>query len=401
MKSYRANYIALLISMSLAMIGFGISTPVIPLFLEEDIGVRDPVKLNLWVGLIQSSVYVTLAIFAPIWGHLADRYSRRTMLLRAMFGGAFAISLMTFVNSPWQLLVLKCIQGCLTGTVAAATVLTASITPAAQLAFALGMLQTMIAVGNSLGPLVGGLISDFFSHRAAFFSTGLVLALAALIVLKWVDKDEIAYSEAKSKKLGLMPDMKPITGSPQLIMVMLVTLGLYAATNAATPMLPLFLKSLYVSETGAPSYIASASGIVLGVGAAFTALAAVLIGKVSSSIGYWRAMFLCFCFGAALTVPQIFVTNVLQLTIFRALSSFFTGGVIPVINAIIAVSTDKEHQGTVFGFNYAVASAGCAMGPILGSATAMFSYRAIFLVSAIILGLSALGTYKRWKQNSF
>ena len=169
MKSWKANYIALLIAETLAMMGFGLSFPVIPLFLEEDIGITDPVKLKAWVGLIQSSAAITLAIFAPIWGHLADIFSRRAMLLRAMFGGAIVISLMTFVNSPWQFLVLRSIQGCLTGTVAAATVLVAAISPASQVAFALGLLTTGIAVGNSLGPLVGGVISDFLGYRVAFF----------------------------------------------------------------------------------------------------------------------------------------------------------------------------------------------------------------------------------------
>jgi DHA1 family multidrug resistance protein-like MFS transporter len=123
MKSWKTSFTALLIAETLAMIGFGLSLPVIPLFLEEEIGITDPVKLKVWVGLIQSSAAVTLAIFAPIWGRLADVYSRRAMLLRAMFGGTLVFSLMAFVNSPWQLLVLRSLQGCLTGTVAAATVL--------------------------------------------------------------------------------------------------------------------------------------------------------------------------------------------------------------------------------------------------------------------------------------
>ena len=274
------------------MIGFGISSPVIPLFLEEDIGIADPVKLKIWVGLINSSAAITIAIFAPIWGHLADVYSRRAMLLRAMFGGALIISLMTFVNSPWQLLVLKGIQGCLTGTIAAATVLTAGITPAAKVAFALGLLQTGIAAGNSLGPLVGGLISDFLGHRAAFFSTGLTLALAGFIVLKWVDSDKRPPVEGKTRKFSLIPDIRPITGSPLLISLMLVNLGVQAANTAATPMLPLFLKSLVI-DTTEPVYIASSTGIVMGIGAAFAALAAVLVGKFSTRIGYGKTLFFC------------------------------------------------------------------------------------------------------------
>jgi DHA1 family multidrug resistance protein-like MFS transporter len=358
------------------------------------------VKLKMWVGLINSSAAITLAIFAPIWGHLADTFSRRAMLLRAMFGGAVIISLTTLVNAPWQLLVLKAIQGCLTGTVAAATVITASITPAAQVAFALGMLQTMIAVGNSLGPLVGGVLADFIGYRAAFFSTGIVLVMSGIVVLKGLDNDTRPVSEKSAKKLTLIPDIRPIKASPLLITLLVVSFGVQSANTVATPMLPLFLKSLIRNLSAEPAYIGSSTGVVLGVGAAFAAMAAVLVGKLSSRIGYWKTLMICLSAGAALTVPQTFVTKMYQLVVLRALSSFFIGGTAPVINAIIAVSSDKTHQGTVFGVNSSVSSAGNALGPIIGSAAAMLSYRAVFLTSALILAVSAWITSSRRRKLS-
>ena len=399
MRSWRANFTALLIAEALAMIGFGISAPVIPLFLEEDIGMTDPVKLKLWVGLINSSTALTMAIFAPIWGHLADVFNRRAMLLRAMFGGAIIISFMTFVTSAPQLLILKTIQGCLTGTVAAATVMTASIAPATHVAFALGLLQTVIAVGNSLGPLVGGLISDFFGHRPAFFSTGLTLALSGFFVLKWVDKDEGPSAAKKREKFTLIPDMRPVISSPLLMTLMLVTLGVHSANNAATPLLPLFLKSL-VTDVSGSAFIASSTGIIMGLGAASTAIAAVLAGKFSAKAGYRKTLFFCLVAGAIVTIPQTFVTNVYQLGVLRTLSSFFIGGTVPVISAIIAVSSEKKHQGTIFGIDSSVTSAGHALGPMIGSAAAILSYRAAFLASAVILFISAFAAVRRRSPDS-
>jgi DHA1 family multidrug resistance protein-like MFS transporter len=379
------------------MIGFGLSNPVVPLFLEENVGITDPVRLKAWVGVIQSGSALTLALFAPIWGHLADTFSRRAMLLRAMFGGAVVISFMTFVTSPWQLLVLKSIQGCLTGTVAAATVMVAGISPAAQVAFALGLLQTMIAVGNSLGPLVGGVLADFVGYRASFFSTGVTLALAGLVVLKRVDRDDNPSPERKTKKLTLLPDIRPIKASPLLITMLLVTFGINTATTAATPMLPLFLKSLLADAAKGHAYIGSSTGMVMGVGAAFSAVAAVLVGKFSSRYGYWATLFFCVTAGAALHVPQTFVANMYQLMALRALSSFFIGGTGPLIYAIIAVSSDKRHQGTIYGVNASVSSTGSALGPMIGSVAAILSYRAIFMTTAVLLGFAALGIYRRWK----
>ena len=400
MRSWKANYTALLIAETLAMVGFGLSFPVIPLFLEEELQITDPVRLKAWTGIITTSASVTLAIFAPIWGHLSDIFNRRVMLLRAMFGGALIISLMTFVNSPWQLLVLRMIMGCLTGTVAAATVIVASISPAAQLAFCLGILTTGIAVGNSLGPLLGGIIADFLGYRVTFFSTGIVLALAGFIVLKYVDKDSggsqslSAAAGTPRKKLTLFPDFGPILNSPVLMTIMLVSLSLNAAGSIATPMLPLFLKELALRASQEPMYIGSSTGIILGVGSATSALAAVLVGRYSLRFGYRKTLLLCVTLGAILTLPQIFVTNMQQLTLLRAFSSFFIGGTAPVVSALIVVSCDKKIHGAVFGIHSAMAFVGQALGPLLGTAASIISYRTAFMVSALILFLAVVAVVR-------
>jgi DHA1 family multidrug resistance protein-like MFS transporter len=166
-------------------------------------------------------------------------------------------------------------------------------------------------------------------------------------------------------------------------------------------MLPLFLKELALKGVSTEShYIGSATGIVLGVGAASTAIAAILVGKYSAGFGYWKTLLCCLSAGAIFTIPQTFVTNMVQLALFRAIASFFIGGASPVLNAIIAISTDKEHQGSIYGFNSSVSSAGGALGPLIGSAVAIVNYRAVFLTTACMLGLSALGTmYRQRKLN--
>jgi DHA1 family multidrug resistance protein-like MFS transporter len=305
---------------------------------------------------------------------------------------------MALVQSPWQLLILRTIQGCFTGTVAAATVLTAGIAPASQIAFALGLLQTGIAAGNSIGPLIGGVVSDFLGHRAAFLSTGFVLGLAGLLVLKGVEDDTRPAFE-KGKKLGFLPDIKPIFRSPVLITLMITAFAIQAANTIAAPMLPLFLKELaFQGFAETPQYIGSSTGLVLGVGAGCAAIAAVLAGKYSALLGYWKTLICCLFAGAVFTIPQAFVSNMIQLTVFRAIASFFIGGAPTVLNAIIAVSTDKQHQGSVYGFNSSVSSAGGALGPMIGSGVAMLNYRAVFLTAALLLGLTSYRTfYQRQK----
>jgi DHA1 family multidrug resistance protein-like MFS transporter len=249
--------------------------------------------------------------------------------------------------------------------------------------------------------VVGGVLADFLGYRAAFFSTGVTLALSGVIVLKWVDSDSrpaksAADEPGKAKKFTLFPDIKPIVASPVLVTLMLVSFGVNSSSGVVVPMLPLFLKEL----VGDSTYIASSTGLILGAGAASTAIAAVMVGKFSARVGYWKTLIFCISMGAGLTVPQAFVRNIFQLAVLRALSCFFTGGWSPVINAIIAVSADKKNQGSVYGINSSVASAGQAIGPLIGSVVAMLNYRATFVTTACILGLSAWKTSRRRKQNA-
>lgn len=80
MKAWKLNYAAVLAAETLAILGFALSMPVIPLFLVDEIGIIDPLRLKIWTGVIQSCTSVALAVFAPFWGRLADIYSRRAML---------------------------------------------------------------------------------------------------------------------------------------------------------------------------------------------------------------------------------------------------------------------------------------------------------------------------------
>jgi DHA1 family multidrug resistance protein-like MFS transporter len=391
--SWKGNFFALLAAETLAIVGFALCMPIMPLFLSADIGITDPQELKTWTGLVQSAAAVSLFIFSPIWGHLADLTSRRLMLLRAMFAGAVFVSLLALTDAPWQILTLRFIQGMLTGTVAAATVLVAGISPTAQLALTLGMLQTGIAVGNTIGPLFGGVMGDFIGFRMVFLCSGLCLAVAGVLVFFFVQDDKRPPKDpaAPKPKFRLLPDFSVVLHNPLILTLLFVSFTVQAANTILAPMLPLFLQSLDAHA----GHIGSATGVVIGVGAMATAIASVAVGKYALAIGYWKVLIGCLGIAALFTIPQSFVENAFQLAALRFCSSFFVGGSIPVLNAILASHTPKENQGSVYGINSSLGSAGGAIGPMIGSALAMWSFHAVFFGTAILLFLASAGTWYR------
>jgi DHA1 family multidrug resistance protein-like MFS transporter len=370
------------------MAGFGTSTPIIPFFIG-DLGIRDPQSVKMYTGLLQSLPAITMMIMAPIWGSLADQYGRKPMLLRAMFGGAVILLLQGLVTDPRQLLILRTIQGMLTGTVGAATVLVAFVSPEEERGYSLGLLQMSIFLGNSIGPLFGGFISDNFGHRWNFFATALLLLSGGLIVTIFATDDFIPPAERKPFTRSLMPDFSPLRGenSKALWTLLAIVAADQVAGSITSPFLPLFIKTI----SGASARLASDTGLVIAAGAVSSSLAAVLIGKISYRLGYRRTLVFCIGGAALFTLPQAFAISVGQLLFFRLMSSFFIGGPMPSVNALIALKTPREKQGSMYGLRSSVASAGGAIGPAIGSAVAIgFGYGSVFIATGTVLVVAAI-----------
>jgi DHA1 family multidrug resistance protein-like MFS transporter len=372
----------------LSIAGFSTSTPIIPFFLE-DLGIRDPARLKLFVGLIQSIPAISLAIMAPIWGGLADNYGRKPMLLRAMFGGAVIMILQGFAVSPWQLLALRTLQGAITGTVAAAMVFVAASSPEEERGYSLGLLQMAIFVGSSLGPFLGGYLSDSFGHRVNFFATAGLLFLAGVVVSVFAVDDFVPPANRKSMLRSLVPDFSPLIGKGSLALWTLLAIVAtdQIAGSIVSPFLPLFIKSLATSA----GRVASDTGLVLGVGAIAASIAAVLIGKISYRLGYRRTLIFCMGGAALFTFPQAFVRTTTQLLVLRIMSNFFIGGNMPSVNALIALKTPPGKQGSIYGLRSSVASIGAGLGPVIGTFLALgFGYSAVFIATGLVLAFSGI-----------
>src|SRR4030088_672258 len=105
------------------------------------------------------------------------------MLIRAMVGGGISVGLMGLAQSALQLTVLRGIQGASSGTVAAATALVATETPAAHLAWGLGILSSAISLGSAVGPAAGGVATNLVGRGAIFVAGGAMLLLPAIPVV--------------------------------------------------------------------------------------------------------------------------------------------------------------------------------------------------------------------------
>jgi len=386
-RPWRRTLYAIGVGELLAVAGFNTSTPIIPFFLQ-DLGVTNPARLKLLAGLVQALPSISLVFFSPIWGSIADNYGRKPMLLRAMFGGTVVMLLMGMVGAPWQLIVLKTIQGCITGTIAAATIMVASISPPEEVGYGLGLLQMAIFLGASLGPLFGGLIADLLGRRANFFATSLLLLGAGIVTARFAEDNFSPPARRKSIRASMLPDFRPLARSRALWSLMAVIAADQIAGSVVSPFLPLYIQQLRVDA----AHVASTTGVVIGLGAVASALAAIIVGRFSHRLGYRRVLIVCMTGAALFIVPQAFVRTPFQLLLLRMASCFFVGGNLPSANALIAQRIEAGKQGSIYGISSAIASGSNALGPVIGASIALAGgYGPVFLTTAGIMAAAGIG----------
>ena len=386
METWKRNLYVVWISELLAIAGFSVAFPFLPYYVQE-LGVTEPGKVELWSGIIIAVQSVTMAVFSPIWGSVADRYGRKLMIERATFGGAVILTAMGFVQNVWQLAALRAVQGVLTGTVAAAMTLIASSTPRERSGQALGLLQMAIWIGASVGPLIGGLVADSWGYRAAFFVTGALLLVSGLTVWRFVKEDFTPPSlETRSSRGSMWAGIRLAMTMSSLVALLAVRIIARLGTSLTTPILPLFIQSL----AGPDARVASLTGLISGITAATSAVSAVILGRAGDRFGYRLVLLGSAVATAALYAPQALVTDPWQLLILQAAVGFTLGGVIAMISASQAKQAPEGCQGAVYGLDASGTSVANAVGPMIGaSMAASFGLRLPFLLTAGALALAA------------
>ncbi|HDQ73672.1 MAG TPA: MFS transporter [Chloroflexi bacterium] len=395
--SWKRNLLVIWFAELIAVAGFTIVIPLLPLYVR-DLGVQGERDVRIWAGIIFSAHAVTMAIFGPIWGALGDRYGRKMMVQRAMFGGAVVIGLMGLAQSVQQLALLRAVQGALTGTVTAANALVATTAPRERSGYALGALQMAIYTGASVGPLIGGVVTDTWGFRATFGITSALLFLAALGVMFFArEAFEPVKTTGKAKTSTQTKSwfqrawryLSPVLNSSSLLAVMGIHLLMRLGVRLLGPVLPLFIESISAPD----ARVASTVGMISGVNAAAAALGALGLGRLGDRVGY-RSILIGSAVASLLCyAPQAFVNSPMGLIPLQAGAGIAMGGCLAALNAMLAQLSPEGQEGIVYGLDASVVSIANAIGPMTGSLfAAWISLRAPFLIASGVFGAASVIT---------
>ena len=381
-----ASFLVLRASQLLGTTAFMCVGPFMPLYVQA-LGVEDVGHAAAWAGVINGASGATRALVAPLRGRLSDRMGRQLMLLRATVAAVVVVGSMAFVTGPWQLLVLRLLQGTLTGTVPAATSLVAATAPAEKAGWRLGALQTVIFVAAGVGPALGGISADSAGLRISFFIASALLAVSAVLVLFGVREKKPVAEEVEAT--GEDAETKRSSLPYKLLLPGLLTLfAVHVAITSAAVALPGFVGTL----TGAADRVASQAGWIIGTGALVASLGSLLGGRLAARFGARRVMVVSLTLAGLAALPQALSESVPQLWALRLLASLFIGCAIPVANLAIKSAAPAGRQGEAFGVASSATSAGFALGPLGGGLlAASLGFWSAFLVPGALLLALAVG----------
>lgn len=367
-------------------VGFSSIFPFLPLYVK-DLGAVSNLSIEFLAGLVFSAQAFTMMITAPIWGTIADRYGRKLMVERAMFGGAVILLLMAFARSAEELVILRAIQGLITGSVAAASALVASIAPRERSGYAMGLLQVGLGAGVALGPLIGGAIADEFGYNAAFFITAGLLFLSGILVFVGVEEEFVPSGTLNGGVRSFMKQWRGVLTAKGVPMAYGMRFMNRLGRMMIFPMLPLFIETLLKDVERINTF----TGLVIGAGAASMTLSAIYLGRLGDRIGHRRIVIVSMIMAAVLYLAQSLVAEGWQLLLLQALAGVTMGGVLPGISALLARYTQIGDEGAVFGLDSSVQAAARSVAPLLGASVAVwFNLRATFIATALIYLISGL-----------
>ncbi|HEY32921.1 MAG TPA: MFS transporter [Dehalococcoidia bacterium] len=136
---------------------------------------------TLAIGLLLAIQTVVVILTKPLMGRFSDKYGRVPMIITGLLLGGITMAFMTYSDNYLLLALLIGFFGLGLATVTASTAaLVADLSKASSHGGALGVLSSVMDIGHSTGPMVGGLLISALNYKTAFGIVGGLLAIASM-----------------------------------------------------------------------------------------------------------------------------------------------------------------------------------------------------------------------------
>ncbi|MEW6427756.1 MAG: MFS transporter [Thermodesulfobacteriota bacterium] len=134
------------------------------------------------IGVCLSAQIIAVALSKPGLGRLSDLHGRPPQIVAGALAGAVCIALFALADSFPALLGLSILLGVSISVVTSASAAhIADLSGSGSQGSAMGILGSIMDIGHSSGPLLGGLLAASLGRGASFLGAGAVLTAAAIL----------------------------------------------------------------------------------------------------------------------------------------------------------------------------------------------------------------------------
>jgi MFS transporter, DHA1 family, multidrug resistance protein len=135
------------------------------------------------IGIILGIQLVGIVFMKPIMGKVSDRVGRRQVIVPGLLVGAASIVLLPYAPTFIGLSLLSLVFGLGFATVTSSTAaLVADLTRDGRFGSSMGVLRTVMDVGQSIGPVLTGWMVGVAGYGSAFALLSAILLVAALMM---------------------------------------------------------------------------------------------------------------------------------------------------------------------------------------------------------------------------
>lgn len=134
------------------------------------------------IGLLFTVQVLVTTLTKPLLGRLTDRFGRIALIVVGMLVGAVGLIAIAIAQSYWLLVVSSGLFGLGLAAVTAATAaLVTDLAHESAYGAAMGVLSSIMDVGQSAGPMLGGLMAGAWGYLPAFAGVAALMALTAFL----------------------------------------------------------------------------------------------------------------------------------------------------------------------------------------------------------------------------
>ncbi len=339
------------------------------------------------LGLVTALQFLPIAVLAPYAGSLADRFSKRRVLMitqvaQAAVGLTLAGLVLGGAVQLWHVYVLAAllgIAGAFDGP--ARQAMAPEMVPETLIPNAVGLNTTSFHAARLIGPAVAGLSIAWWGVGPALVFNGLSF-VAVLVALAMMDEAELTPSPRAKAKGSTMAGLRYVRSRPDIMLLMFLvfmlgTFGLnFQITNA--------LMATTVFKVGADSYGVLSSIMACG------SLAAGLVAAKRTQLRLRLIMGALTLFALSCLLLAV-APNYLWYALLLVPAGFTSLTVMTAANASVQLSTTPVMRGRVMAIYQAIFLGGTPLGaPLIGWVGDAWGPRWTVAIGGIMCGVAVV-----------